>query len=194
MLSTKVFTSTLLLATLVGCGGNTFNGESESDEQVRGEGNAFPSRNAPLTPQAASIDRNQQQVYRINPEALFDNSPDGQALKACFNEWGETPFDETSAKNFKRLSSKSTGFGSKNISDRAKTQNPALILVDVNAVGFSSYRIDLGNPNGWYCIKSSAKGFSSFEYLKQCRAQIGNMQDEQTGFGRSQFTEYGENC
>jgi len=178
---------------LTGCGSSSFSGDAGNLEAGR-QGQNKPQSNSPLTAQSSALEENGQKYYKFNADAVFDNSADGQALKACFAEWGETPFNEQTAKAYKKLTSKSKGFGSKNISDRARTREPALILVDIQAIGFSSYRVDLGNSNGWYCIKSNAEGFSSFDYLKHCRAQIGNMQDEAVGFSQNNFTEYGDDC
>jgi len=134
------------------------------------------------------------QLFAIDPETTFDNSPEGQTLKRCFLEWGQTPFDEASARNFRTLSASSTGFGSRVISDRTKTERASLVLVKIDVQGFSSVELDLGNPNGWYCISSTARGFTSLRFDKHCRATIGNLDSQMTGFGQSQNREYGDNC
>jgi hypothetical protein len=130
----------------------------------------------------------------LNPDEIFDNTPNDKVMNRCFKEWGETPFDSSSAKNYRVLTAQSTGFGAREIADRANTKQASLVLIKVTVEGFTSINLDLGNPNGWYCIDSSATGFTSLTIRKHCRATIGNLKNQMTGFGGSETAEYGDGC
>lgn len=134
------------------------------------------------------------QFEPIDPDKVFDDTPDDQAVNKCFKEWGVTPFDETGARNYRIMEAEGTGFSAREISDKTTSKVNNLVLIKVGAVGFSSVVLDLGNPYGWYCIDSSATGFSSLKIKKHCRATIGGMQNSTTGFGGSNTTEYGDGC
>jgi hypothetical protein len=54
--------------------------------------------------------------------------------------------------------------------------------------------MDLGNPNGYYCIKGKNVGFSGRRIMKHCRATIGSDEVENTGFSGSSISEYGSEC
>lgn len=130
----------------------------------------------------------------INPDDVFDNTPNDQVMNKCFKEWGEAPFDAQAAKNYRILTAIGTGFGAREIADRTNTKEASLVLVKVTVEGFSNINLDLGNPHGWYCIDSSAVGFTRLTIKKNCRATIGNLKNQMTGFGGSQTQEYGDDC
>jgi hypothetical protein len=130
----------------------------------------------------------------INPDEIFQDTPDDQAMNKCFKEWGETPFTETAAKNYRIMVAQGTGFNAPQVSDKTTSKTNNLVLIKVGVVGFSSVVLNLGNPHGWYCIVSSATGFSSLKINKHCQATIGGMQNSATGFGGSNTTEYGDGC
>jgi len=140
------------------------------------------------------LGKDEGRLHRINPDQIFGNSDDDRAMNRCFKEWGETPFDAQAAKAYRVFNAASKGFSSPQIADRTNTKTASLVLVKIKAEGFSAIEVDLGNPNGWYCIQSSAVGFTSFKLRKHCRATIGNMQSDMTGFSNSQNSEYGDEC
>ena len=203
----------LLIALSFGCGESQFNGGQRvnqpddnlengdaalrDDVDADGRGDEDDDKDSDV-----DLDQNgdprqdnpAERRVRIDADEVFDNSPEGQALKNCFQEWGETPFDEEAAGNFRKLSVNSEGFQSEKIQDRTSTKEPVLVLVQVKAEGFSSYKIDLGNPNGWYCMDTATVGFTSIDLLKHCKATLGNWNKSSTGFSSNDHTEYGSDC
>lgn len=149
----------------------------------------------PLTPKIEIPESDiPETVTPINPDEVFKDTPNDKAMHKCFREWGETPFTEDAARNYRVIEAQAVGFNGREISDKTTSKTNNLVLIKVGVVGFSSVILDLGNPHGWYCIVSSATGFSSLRIKKHCKATIGGMQHGTTGFGGSNTTEYGDGC
>lgn len=96
---------------------------------------------------------------------------DAFALNACLSAWGNHPFGSHLTYTTLSTSVKVSGDGPAS-ADRQATHHPSLILVDplVNARGEA--RIALMNPNGWYCLRSSAQELGALHIQLHCRARM----------------------
>jgi hypothetical protein len=150
--------------------------------------------NQPVIKTAVPPVENPTPMGPINPDEVFKDTPDDQAMRKCFVEWGDAPFGEAAAKSYRIMTAQGTGFGAREVADKSKSKTNNLVLIKVDVVGFSSVILDLGNPNGWYCIASSATGFSNLKIKKHCKATIGGVQNSATGFTSNATAEYGDDC
>jgi hypothetical protein len=76
------------------------------------------------------------------------------SIAACLKAWGTHPFGNNP--QFKTLQTSVKVFGiGKNTSDTETTNSPSLVLVNpgVNVMGGTV--IELLNPNGWYCLRTT---------------------------------------
>lgn len=170
------------ICALMSCRDASFKGSDDGDLPAK-----MPQKNS-----GNADARPNHQIF--DPDTVFDSTPEGSAMKSCFKEWGQTPFDAKSALNYRTLTTNSSGFTSKVLADKTTTSEPALILVKVSATGFSSFKVDLGNPNGWYCLSSNLVGFSWVNISHHCQATIGNNQSTSKGFSSGNTEVYGSNC
>ena len=115
----------------------------------------------------------------------LSGSDDDRAIASCLEQWGRVPFGPDDVTAYRTLRGEVTGFSNREIKDQAETRRPELVLVDFDVVGFSQLSLFLLNPNGWYCIKTSAVGFSGRELTRHCLARIVSDQTDITGFSRS---------
>jgi hypothetical protein len=93
------------------------------------------------------------------------------AIAACLKAWGDHPFGKTP--QFKTLgtSIKVFGIGSE-ASDTEPTSSPSLVLINpsVNVLGGST--IELLNPNGWYCMRTTVSVMGRFSIRANCKAHL----------------------
>src|SRR4051794_4776842 len=76
------------------------------------------------------------------------------AIAACLKAWGTNPFGRNPEFKTIQTSVKVFGIG-KSGGDTEVTSSPSLILVNpgVNVMGGNT--IELLNPNGWYCLRTT---------------------------------------
>lgn len=98
-------------------------------------------------------------------------SEDGSPVQACLKAWGTHPFGTNPAYRTLATSVKVFGIGS-DTADREVTSQPALVLVNpgVNVMGGSV--IELLNPNGWYCLRSSVNVMGGMNIKLHCSARL----------------------
>jgi len=106
------------------------------------------------------------------------------SIAACLKAWGKHPFGKTP--QFKALSTSVKVFGiGKNTSDTEVTGSPALVLVNpgVNVMGGTV--IELLNPNGWYCLRTSVNVMGGLNIRAHCKAHLASTSDGTTVMGNS---------
>ena len=98
-------------------------------------------------------------------------SDEDDAVASCLKSWGNHPFGNSP--KFKTLAPavKVFGMGS-DPSDTEITSAPALVLVSpgVNVMGNTTY--ELLNPNGWYCLRTSATVMGDLTLKAHCKAHL----------------------
>jgi hypothetical protein len=106
------------------------------------------------------------------------------SIAACLKAWGEHPFGKTP--QFKTLGTSITVFGiGRESADTAPTDSPSLVLIEpsFNVMGTSS--IDLLNPNGWYCLRTTVSILGKVKIRAHCKAQLASHSDGVTVLGNN---------
>ena len=103
---------------------------------------------------------------------------DQQAANECIAAWGsQSPFKK-GKKPDQIISTgvKVFGLGSSQKSDGA-TSGPVLVVVHpaVNVAG--KHTIQLGNPNGWYCLRNQTTVAGKIAIRAHCKAHLAHTQD-----------------
>lgn len=109
------------------------------------------------------------------PEALAAPGVD-PSVAACLKAWGEHPFGENP--QFKALGTtvKLFGIGS-GVADTMVTSSPALVLVNPIFSAMGETTIDLLNPNGWYCLRTTVSILGKVNIRAHCKAQLAEASD-----------------
>jgi hypothetical protein len=106
------------------------------------------------------------------------------SIAACLKTWGNHPFG--SKPQFKTLETSVTVFGiGRRAGDTAPTSSPALVLINpiFNVMGAST--IELLNPNGWYCLRTTVSVLGGVNIRAHCKAQLAANSDGQTVRGNN---------
>ena len=106
------------------------------------------------------------------------------SIAACLKAWGTNPFGKNP--QFRTLQTAVKVFGvGKNTSDTERTSSPALILVNpgVNVMGGST--IELLNPNGWYCLRTTVNVMGGVNIRAHCKAHLASSSDGATVMGNN---------
>ncbi len=106
------------------------------------------------------------------------------SIAACLKAWGTNPFGKNPKYRTMQTSVKVFGIG-KSTSDNTATSAPELVLVnpDVNVMGGST--IELMNPNGWYCLRSTVNVMGGLHIRTHCNTHLANAKDGATVLGNS---------
>ena len=99
--------------------------------------------------------------------AETDDSP----VNSCLTAWGKHPFGKNPA--YKTLSTSVKVFGiGPDTADTEVTQTPALVLVNpgVNVAGGSV--VQVLNPNGWYCFRTTVSVMGGLTIKAHCKAHL----------------------
>lgn len=107
---------------------------------------------------------------------------DSDEIQTCLTKWGKTPFTRTS--KFRVISArvKVMGIG-KDIDDTASTNEPELVLIRPAVTVMGKTAINLGNPNGWYCLKGEVAVMGKMEINVNCKAHFASSKDGATVMG-----------
>ncbi|MEZ5643983.1 MAG: hypothetical protein R3E99_02275 [Burkholderiaceae bacterium] len=102
--------------------------------------------------------------------ALAQDAPN-TSIAACLKAWGTHPFGDNPAYRTLSTSVKVFGIG-QDTADRDATTEPALVLVNpgVNVMGGS--QIELLNPRGWYCMRTTVNVMGGLTIKLHCDAQL----------------------
>ncbi len=106
------------------------------------------------------------------------------AIAACLKAWGNHPFGRNP--QFKTLgtSVKVFGIGNKT-ADTGSTSSPSLVLINpiFNVMGKST--IELLNPNGWYCLRTTVSIIGGVSIRAHCKAHLAATSDGRTVLGNN---------
>ena len=117
------------------------------------------------------------------PMAASAQEVDG-SIAACLKVWGDHPFGKDP--KFKTLDTSVKVFGIGNsIGDTETTSAPSLVLINpiVNVLGVST--IDLLNPNGWYCLRTTVSIAGGVSIRAHCKAQLAATSDGKVALGNN---------
>jgi hypothetical protein len=98
------------------------------------------------------------------------------SIAACLKAWGDHPFGNNP--QFKTLATSVKVFGiGKSTGDTEPTTSPALVLINpiFNVMGEST--IELLNPNGWYCLRTTVSVVGRVNIRANCKAQLAEASD-----------------
>lgn len=103
--------------------------------------------------------------------SAFATETDDSPVNSCLNAWGSHPFGTNPA--YKTLSTSVKVFGiGPETADTEVTQAPALILVNPGVnVGGSSV-VQVLNPNGWYCFRTTVSVMGGLTIKAHCKAHL----------------------
>lgn len=106
------------------------------------------------------------------------------AIAACLTAWGSHPFGKDPKYRTIQTSVKVFGIGGKS-GDSETTAAPVLVLVNpgVNVMGGST--IELLNPNGWYCLRSTVNVMGGLTIKAHCDTHLASSIDGATVMGNS---------
>ena len=98
---------------------------------------------------------------------------EGSTVDACLKAWGKHPFGRNPSYRTMSTSVKVFGIGRAS-SDTEVTDKPVLIVVNpgVNVMGGST--IELLNPNGWYCLRTTVNVMGGMNLKAHCKAHLAN--------------------
>ena len=104
------------------------------------------------------------------------------SIARCLQAWGKQPFGANP--RYKTLSTSVKVFGiGANPADTERTSSPSLVLVDTGVNVMGRTRLDLLNPNGWYCFKSNVNVMGSLIIKADCKAHLASAHDGSTVLG-----------
>jgi len=105
------------------------------------------------------------------------------SIAACLKAWGDHPFGKMP--QFKTLGTTATLFGiGSGATDAVVTSSPALVLVNpiFNVMGETT--IDLRNPSGWYCLRTTVSILGKVNIRAHCKAQLAEASDGVGALGK----------
>ena len=93
------------------------------------------------------------------------------SIAACLEVWRDHPFGKTPQYKTLDTSIKVFGIGGKTV-DAAPTNSPELVLINpsFNVMGVST--IELLNPNGWYCLRTTVSLLGNVNIRAHCKARL----------------------
>ena len=106
------------------------------------------------------------------------------SIAACLKAWGDHPFGKNP--QFKALETSVKVFGIGNtIGDTEPTSSPSLVLINpiFNVMGVSA--VELLNPNGWYCLRTTVSLLGKVSVRAHCKAQLAATSDGNTARGNN---------
>ncbi len=119
----------------------------------------------------------------LNPSAAIASDESG-AMNRCLTAWGDHPFGKNP--KYKTLSTSVKVFGiGQSSSDSETTAKPSLVMVNagVNVMGAS--KVELLNPNGWYCLKSNVNVMGGMKIKAHCKAHLASAVEGVTVLGNN---------
>jgi hypothetical protein len=93
------------------------------------------------------------------------------SIAACLKAWGDHPFGKNPQYTTLGTSAKVFGIG-RSASDTKPTSSPSLVLINpiFNVMGEST--IELLNPNGWYCVRTTVSILGKVNIRAHCKARL----------------------
>ena len=105
-----------------------------------------------------------------------------RSIAACLKAWGSHPFGKNPQYKTMQTSVKVFGIG-KNTGDTERTNAPSLVLVNPGVNVMGGARIDLLNPNGWYCLRTTVNVMGGVKIRAHCKAHVASTSDGATVIG-----------
>jgi hypothetical protein len=93
------------------------------------------------------------------------------SVDSCLKAWGKHPFGKNP--QYKTLSTSVKVFGiGRDTADTEPTNGPALVLVNpsVNVAGGSE--VQVLNPNGWYCFRTTVSVMGGLTIKAHCKSHL----------------------
>lgn len=104
------------------------------------------------------------------------------SIASCLRAWGKHPFGPNP--RFKTMATSVKVFGiGQNPADAARTDEPALVLVNTGVNVMGGTTVELLNPNGWYCFRSNVNVMGSLNIRAHCKAHLASSHDGTTVLG-----------
>jgi len=106
------------------------------------------------------------------------------SIAACLEAWGDHPFGK--APQFKTLETSVKVFGiGKSAGDTEPSSSPSLVLINpsFNVMGGST--IELLNPNGWYCLRTTVSIMGRVSIRAHCKAHLASTSAGTTVLGNN---------
>ena len=106
------------------------------------------------------------------------------SIAACLQAWGDHPFGKTPQYKTLHTSVKVFGIG-RETGDTEPTSSPSLVLINpsFNVMGGST--IELLNPNGWYCLRTTLSIMGRVNIRAHCKAQLASTSAGATVLGNN---------
>ena len=119
----------------------------------------------------------------LSPTAAVANDESG-AMNRCLAAWGDHPFGKNP--KYKTLSTSVKVFGIGQASgDTKATAEPALVMVNAGVNVMVGSKIELLNPNGWYCLKSNVNVMGGMKIKAHCKAHLASAVEGVTVLGNN---------
>ncbi len=106
------------------------------------------------------------------------------SIAACLKAWGNDPFGRNP--QFKTLEMSVTVFGiGRKAGDTKPTSSPSLVLINpsFNVMGGST--IELLNPHGWYCLRTTVSIMGRVSIRAHCKAHLASTSAGTTALGNN---------
>ncbi len=104
------------------------------------------------------------------------------SIASCLKAWGKHPFG--SNPRFKTMATSVKVFGiGQNPADTERTNSPSLVLVNTGVNVMGGAKLELLNPNGWYCFRSNVNVMGSLSINAHCKAHLASAHDGTTVLG-----------
>ena len=106
------------------------------------------------------------------------------SITACLEAWGDHPFGKTP--QFKTLETSVKVFGiGRGTGDTEPTSSPSLVFINpsFNVMGGST--IELLNPNGWYCLRTTVSIMGRVSIRAHCKARLASTSAGTTVLGNN---------
>jgi hypothetical protein len=113
--------------------------------------------------------------------SLAEAAVDGY-IASCLKAWGKHPFG--SNPRFKTMATSVKVFGiGQDPADTERTNTPSLVLVNTGVNVMGGAKLELLNPNGWYCFRSNVNVMGSLIIKAHCKAHLASAHDGTTVLG-----------
>lgn len=197
----RIILITGILSTLIACSSGDFSGGARKGQSDDATTATKPVESTELEKSEKIIEKTDEPVKKDGPiladEAEEILSEDGELseedkkIVGCIEEWGQANISKDALRGYKKLTANNEGFSSSVLKDTKKTDEPRLVLVKAASTGFAGVRMELMNPNGWYCVDVKNVGFSASNLMLHCDSELAGYQTENKGFSNAQESRVG---
>lgn len=99
------------------------------------------------------------------------------AVRECLKHWGKHPFASASPK-YRVLATKVKVLGiGGNTKAEQPTEKPELVLVKSSVSVMAKTKLELMNPNGWYCLEGRVSVLGKTQIDIHCKAKLASSSD-----------------